>query len=50
MLNRRTCFTCDDLVASNFEKLEFILENMEDKNPILIEQLHHYYIKETSED
>ena len=25
LINRKTCFSCDNLVAQNFEKLEFIL-------------------------
>lgn len=29
ILNKRTCLTCDNFVAENYEKLLFVLQNME---------------------
>jgi hypothetical protein len=46
LINRRNCFTSDNLVGENYEKLYFILTNMEKVDPILLEQLHYYYFKE----
>ena len=50
ILNRRTCFTCDNFVGENYKKLVFVLSNMENKNPKLLEQLHYYYTVETFDD
>jgi hypothetical protein len=37
LINRRNCFTSDNLVGENYEKLYFILSNMEKVDPTLLE-------------
>jgi hypothetical protein len=50
ILNRRTVFTCDNFVGENYEKLLFVLQHMEQFNPVLLEQLHYYYTLEADAD
>jgi len=45
IINRKTCFTCDDFVADDYEKLQFVLGNLETLDPFLLEQLHYYYLE-----
>ena len=48
IINRRTCFTCDSFVGNDFEKLSYVLGKMKDLNPILLQQLHYYYLEDSS--
>ena len=50
IINRRTCFTCDDMVGQNFEKLSYILKKLEQIDPVLLDQLNYYYTKEVPID
>lgn len=50
LINRRTCFTCDSMVGRNFEKLSYILHKLEQIDPILLDQLNYYYLKEIRDD
>lgn len=45
IINRKTCFTCDDFVADDYEKLQFVLGNLETLDPFLLEQLHYFYLE-----
>lgn len=45
IINRKTCFTCDDFVADDYEKLQFVLSNLETLDPFLLEQLHYFYLE-----
>jgi hypothetical protein len=48
IINRRTCFTCDSFVGNDFEKLSYVLGKMKDLNPILLQQLHYYYLEDSN--
>jgi hypothetical protein len=37
IINKKTCFTCDSFVGSDFEKLNFVLRKMNEFNPILLQ-------------
>ena len=50
IINRRTFLTCDNMVGQNFEKLNYILNKLEEIDPILLDQLNYYYEKEIAED
>lgn len=40
--NRQTIFTTDrNLITHNFDKLHYILENYQEKDPVLLEILHY---------
>jgi hypothetical protein len=43
IINRKTCFNCDDLVQKNFEKLSYILSKLEEIDPDLLDQLNYYF-------
>ena len=43
IINRHTCFTCDNFVGSDYDKLQFILKSMKKVDPVLLEQLHYFY-------
>lgn len=43
IINRYTCFTCDNFVGNDYEKLSFILQKMQQVDPVLLQQLHYYY-------
>jgi hypothetical protein len=43
IINRHNCFTCDNFVGNDFEKLSFILQKMEQVDPVLLQQLHYFY-------
>ena len=43
IINRRTCFTCDQFVGNNYEKLQYVLKSLEAIDPVLLEQLNYYY-------
>ena len=49
VINRKTCFTCDNLIGSDYEKLEFILRKMKETYPELLEQLSYYYYSDDSD-
>lgn len=36
LLNRKTCFHCDEFVENDYEKLEYVLSNLERIDPVLI--------------
>ena len=44
VINRKTCFTCDNFVGNDYEKLQFVLKNMMQENKILLQQLYYYYL------
>ena len=44
VINRKTCFTCDNFVGNDFDKLQYVLKNMQEKNEILLQQLYYYYL------
>jgi hypothetical protein len=48
IINRKTCFTCDSFVGNDFEKLSYVLGKMKELNPILLQQLHYYYLENSS--
>jgi len=37
IINQKTCFTCDNFVANDYEKLEFVLKNMLQVDPVLLQ-------------
>lgn len=44
-INRRTFLTCDNFVSKNHEKLQSVLKSLEKQDPILLEQLHYYFLE-----
>lgn len=36
VINRKTCFTCDNFVGNDFDRLQYVLKNMYDSNKILL--------------
>jgi len=44
IINRRNCFTCDEFAVKDCDHLLFVLKKMEESDPVLLEQLHYYYL------
>mmetsp|Transcript_8198 Transcript_8198/g.12567 ORF Transcript_8198/g.12567 Transcript_8198/m.12567 type:complete len:339 (+) Transcript_8198:3974-4990(+) len=43
IINRKNCFTCDNFVGEDYEKLNYVLRKFEENDPVLLEQLHYFY-------
>jgi len=43
IINRKNCFTCDNFVGEDYEKLQFVLRKFNENDPVLLEQLHYFY-------
>lgn len=50
MINRKTCFTCDNFVGNDYDRLQFVLKNMLAANPILLQQLYYFYFADPREN
>mmetsp|Transcript_16686 Transcript_16686/g.25716 ORF Transcript_16686/g.25716 Transcript_16686/m.25716 type:complete len:175 (+) Transcript_16686:2690-3214(+) len=50
IINRKNCFTCDNFVGEDYEKLQYVLTKFEENDPVLLEQLHYFYVIEPEED
>lgn len=45
-INKKTFMTCDNFVTFDYRLLEDVLAFLLERNPVLLEQLHYYYIEE----